>query len=511
VKRAALLALPALLLVGAAYATVLVTRPDPLQHAVADGCKRDRQAIFAGLAPNWVYVEDRNFPADGLSPPPQWVSGVVDAANQPYLAAHPAGGDDPLTHLSYDFNVNVLPDLAYSALAGGDVDARTGNFEGEGEETGRLHTERETGSLPRFAWPEKGDRVMELGSWVWDCDHFSTGERTEFHPYRALWVQRRPQGRLSAPSPSSPRGEAEGDLFVSTDATPAGIEAECAHRTKGDGFKQCLRTQPAWLSVNGRYELTLPAPARPSARARLRVRVVDRGSTPNAPAPKVAVGPAGVTVSFVVAGATLERVVVAKQVFVGWTPMPARALPDHLRVTLTKLLVRRAMDPSCPADKPLCPNRVQTTRAGQIADAPGEWNLYWDVDGIWGLWSPLTVRARDGQSFTGRQTVDLYVPRGRPWRIFALARECDFGVLGSFGGQNVTVQPCPKSKEIGHSAGDDYPGALEARFASPARSLGAHTTNSIVAGSTCPPENRKGCYALSYAVRRIDDAKARAR
>ena len=510
-KRAVLLALPALALVGAAYAAVLVTKPDPLQHAVADGCKRDRQAIFAGLAPNWVYVEDRNFPADGPAPSPQWVAGVVGAVNRPELAAHPAGGDNPLTHLSYDFNVNLRPDLAYSALAGGDPAARTGNYGGEGEDVGGLHMERELSRQPRFAWPEKGDRVAALGSWVWDCDHDSNGERTEFHPYRAVWVQRRPQGERSAASATSPFGEAEGDLFVSTDATPAGVIAECAHRAKGAAFKDCLRTQPNWLSVNGRYEFTLPAPAKPSPAARLRVRIVDRGSTANAPRPAVTTHGASVTVSFAIEAPAGARVVLAKQVYAGWTPTPARALPEHLRVSLTKLLVRRAMDPSCPADKPLCPNRVETTRAGQIADAPGEWNLYWDVDGIWGSWTPTTLRARDGQSFAGRQTVDLYVPRGRPWRIFALARECDFGVLGSFAGQSVTVDPCPRSKEIGHSAGDDYPGALEARFASPARSLGVHSTNSIVAGSTCPPENAKGCYALSYTVARVDDAAARAR
>lgn len=510
-KRAALLTLPALVLVGAAYAAVLVTRPDPLQHALADGCKRDRQAIFAGLAPNWAYVEDRNFPPEGPSPPPQWVTGLVQAVNRPELAAHPSGVDNPLTHLSYDFIVNVLPDPAYSALAGGDPAARTGNFGGEGEDVGRLHTERELSALPRFAWPERGDRIAELGSWVWDCDHDSFGERTEFHPYRALWVQRRPQGKLSAPSPSSPTGEAEADLVVSTDATPAGIQAECAHKTKGDGFKQCLLTQPSWVTANGRYELTLPAPPRPSPRAKLRLRTVDRGTTPNAPKPVARIGAAGVTVSFEVSAAPLERVVVAKQFFLGWTPAPARALPEHLRVTLTKLLVRRAMDPSCPAAKPLCPDRVQTTRAGQIADTPGEWNLYWSVDGIWGQWKPATLRARDGQSFTGRQSVDLYVPRGRPWRLFAIARECDFGILGSFAGQSVAVEPCPRSREIGNAAGDDVPGALEARFASSIRSLGAHTTNSILAGSTCPAQNTKGCYALSYTVRRIDDRAARAR
>ncbi len=495
---------------GAALAAVRLTRPDPRSQALADGCRRDKQQIFAGLAPNWVYVNDAAAPADGPSPAPQRVSGVADAANRGYLATHPSGGDDPLTHLSYDFNVNVLPDARYEALVGGEPASRVGNFAGEGEEAGRLHSEREMGSLPVFAWAERGDRVSLLGSWVWDCDHFDTGERTEFHPYRAIWIERNARGSRAGPSPRSPRGESEGDLFVSTDATPAGIEAECAHRTKGADFKTCIHGSPNWLSANGRYEFRLPAPPRPGPGARLTVRVIDRGSSGSAPKLATRLDAAGVTVSAVLDAPAGTRLVLAKQVFLGWTPMPARSLPEHLRLTFTRVLIRRAMDPSCPPQNPGCPYANETTLLGQNSTAPGEWNVYWDVDGIWSLWKPALLLARDGQSFPGTQTVDFYVPRGEPWRLFAVARECDFGVIGSFAGQNVPIAPCPKTGEIGNAAGDDYAGALEARFASPAAGLGPHRTNSIVAGSDCPVSNRSGCYAISYSVARIDDAGRRA-
>ncbi len=499
-----------LLLGGAALAAVSLTRPDPLTQAVADGCKRDKQQIFAGNAPNWVYVNDAAAPAGGAAPAPQWVGGVADAANHPYLATHPSGGDDPLTHLSYDFNVNVLPDPQYAALVGGEPTGRVGNFAGEGEEAGRLHSEREMGSLPAFAWAEPGDRVSLLGSWVWDCDHFDTGERTEIHPYRAIWIERSPRGAGAGPSPRSPRGESEGDLFVSTDATPAGIEAECAHRTKGVDFKTCIHGSPNWLSANGRYEFRLPAPPRPSPRARLTLRIVDRGSTKNAPKLAAKVDGRGVTVSAELDTPSGARVVLAKQVFVGWAPTPARLLPEHLRLRFTRILIRRAMDPSCPPQNPSCPFANETTLLGQSGKAPGEWNVYWDVAGIWSLWKPALLLARDGQSFAGTQTVDFYVGRAAGWRLFALARECDFGVIGSFAGQNVPIPPCPRTGEIGNAAGDDYAGALETRFASPARSVGPHRTDSFVAGSDCPASNRNGCYAISYTVARIDDAVARA-
>src|SRR5438034_8011145 len=52
---------------------------------------------------------------------------------------------------------------------------------------------------------------------------YTTLFRSEFHPYRALWTRRQP-------SPHSPYGDNEGDIFVSTDKTPAGQEADCAHK-----------------------------------------------------------------------------------------------------------------------------------------------------------------------------------------------------------------------------------------------------------------------------------------
>lgn len=507
-KRALVLALIGAVPVAVAIAALKANGPDPFVQAQADGCARDRTAILTGNAPNWAYVNDKDYPASGPPPPPRWVAGSVDAANFPYLAAHPSGGDDPFTHLSYDFNFNVLPDPQYGNLLGGSPDTKTSNYGGEGEETGRLHTEREMGSTPSFVWAEPGDRINELGSWVWDCDHTDVGERSEFHPIRAIWLQRNRRG----PSPASPYGEAEGDLFISTDGTVAAIEANCAHQTKGDrdAFKRCIHSTSSWVDVNGDYRFRLDAPARPSPGARLRVRVVDRGSKG---APAVSVRPAGngAAVSLTIAAAPGRAVVVAKQIFVGWTPTAERALPEHLRVRFDRLLVRRAMDPGCPLDKPDCPFKAETLRLGQTTAPPGEWNLYWDVNGVWGEWKPALLLARDGQSFAGSQTVDVYVGRGRPWRIFTVARECDLGVLGSFGGQSVPMPPCPHTQEIGNPAGDDYPGAIDAAFRSPSAGLGRRTTNSIVAGSTCPPENVKGCYALTYTVTRVDDAKERAR
>ena len=138
--------------------------------------------------------------------------------------------------------------------------------------------ERESTSFPEWAWPQPGDHLQALGSWVWDCDHYQgRGEKTEFHPFRAAWIVR-------AASPRAARLSSEGDLFVSTDATPAGREAECAHQTKGsDQFKSCSHASPDWLSVNGAYAFDLPAPTAscvaagaPNGRPRQLQRASDR-------------------------------------------------------------------------------------------------------------------------------------------------------------------------------------------------------------------------------------------
>jgi hypothetical protein len=227
--------------------------------------------------------------------------------------------------------------------------------------------------------------------------------------------------------------------------------------------------------------------------------------------PVVGHQPSGAAVRLTIAAPAGRKVVVAKQIFVGWTPVRAASLPVHLRVRLDSLLVRRAMDPSCPTNRPDCPARDESLLLGQIATAPGEFQLDWDVGGVWGSWLPRTLRVRDGQAVPGRQTVDVYVPAGRPWRLFVNARECDFGVLGSFAGPTVPVSPCPRSQELGNAAGDDYPGALEQTWRSPAASLGRHTADAIVSGSSCPPTNPRGCYAVTYTVTRVRDEAQRAR
>jgi hypothetical protein len=462
--------------------------PDSRTQPVLDGCARDRGAILTHGAPNWVYVYGNAGQAQV-----QKATGIADSQYEPDLAAHPTGIDDPFTHTAYDFVFNLKLDAEYASLLG------TGNFEGQGQETGRLHTERESASFPMFAWPDRGDRISVAGSWVWDCDHTGpSGEHTEIHPWRVLWVERNPGG----PSPKSPAGDREADLFSTNAATPADTQAICAHETKADrtAFKECVRTPARPLEPEA-FDFVLRAGPRPSRSARLIYRVIDRGSE-GSRSLRVTRVPGGVRVreDAFVSG---QPLVFAKQVFVGWRPVKPASRPVHLRLRLRELLVRRAMDPGCQPYEPECPAKDESTRLGQVTKSPGEWNVYVNAGGIWAPWRPLLIHPRDGQKIRTKQAIDFYVPRGKPWRLFVQTRECDFGSLGNAYSPQGTVSPCPRAEEVGHTVGDDVPGILVEHFRSPAAGLGTHRTNSQLAGSTCPASNRQGCFRLTYTVTRV--------
>lgn len=496
-RRAALLAAAAAVLAGSAWAAIVPSRPDPNAHALADGCARELAGLFKKEVTTWAYVGDADAPAGGPPPAAQWVAGTVRSPLKNF-GVHPTPVDDPFTHDSYDVILNVVPDPADTALVG------KGNFAADGEEKGVLHTELEQRAFPFFAWPEEGDRVSMLGSWVWDCGHFQgAGERTELHPFRALWVER-------GFSPRSPYGESEADLLVSTVKTFAGVEADCAHQTKGDraAFHACVSTEPDWQDVSGTYTFTLAAPPKPAPGAKLTYRVVDAGSTANAPKLTVKAGAGGLTVTVQVKATAPKKLVLAREVFAGWSPTPAASLPEHLRLTFGKLLVRRAMDPGCVGATDCA--SVESTHHDQISTAPGEWTFYWDVAGIWSMWSPLVLAVNDGDVVPGTQSVDVYVPRSRGWRLFTFARECDFTQL-SPSNQQAPPYPCPAGTgEFGNAIGDDSSGVVADRYASPAAAVGRHTSNALLDESSCPPANTQGCYALTYEVTRIDDAAVRA-
>jgi hypothetical protein len=478
VRRLAVVLAAALALGAAAVvAARTLAPPNPQRQAEADGCERNDTTLHTLESPNWVRVNDKDYPANGPQPPLRFVSGTVQTTP---FGVHVAGGDNPLSHRAYDLNFDVNVDDEYADLV-----AQTNT-------SGGLHVEREAHVTPFFVWPSPGDAVTLKGYWSWDCDHFlPMGEETELHPITAFWVQRKASPETATPT-------TEGDLFVTTEKTEAGKHADCAHKTKHDraAFKACVLSEPDYVDMSGDYRFALELARPPGAHGRLRVRVVDRGSV-NAPRLTVrATSRFFVNVSFTIPRDG-TRHVVAKQVFAGW----AAPRSNHLRVSVARVLVRRAMDPGCPPQPPGCGTR-ETTRDDQLTHGPtGEWNFYWNVAGVWSQWRPLAFEARDGQMLRPRVSTDVWIPRGRPLRVTVWPRECDYGTL-KLGGAGA-MYPCPKQEEFGNRAGDDVPGGALFSFRSPDRALGLHTKNGRLAGSTCPRSNTRGCYAVTIRVRRL--------
>ena len=575
-------------------------------QSLQDGCQRDAAAILAQQTPEWVYVY--NTPPDQPPPPPQWMSGVVDSYNHRFEAVHTAGADFPFGHDAYDMIINVIPEQKF-LMAGNDGsngEPKTGNYPGNGEETARMHTEWEDLTVPYFVWPEPGNRVTMKGSWTWDCGHWGTptnifspdyfipqvgqscplfppapkpvsdpeqcdptGERTEFHPSQAIFVERQQQPDSAFPvepgthnnsqgtnpysalggNPNSPFGENEGDVFVSTEKTRAGKHIDCAHKhppptrtvAYPPEFNACVNAlEPNWQDVSGHYEFVLNAPPKPTPDAKLTFRMERQPeSTNNAPAPTLTPTASGdgVRISFDLnTPDSSVRLVFGYKIFVGWDTVLPSQVPTHLRVTFDKLEIHRAMDPGCSlsAPAPGCAN--QSTRTNQGTEVPGDYNIYWDVNGIWGYWpcddsqvdppecgrlrphpmdagnpkpAPGELLVNDGESRQGTQSVDLYVPPGKGWRLFVHGRECDINAVDP----SHPFRDCPSNEELADN--NDVPGLIEDVYSSAEASLGTHRSNALTRSgdptSTCPDTNPQGCYSVTYTVTKVNDEGERVR
>jgi hypothetical protein len=491
------------------------------------------------------------------------VTGTLTTPVAGTRAVHPSGDDLPSGHDDYDLNVNVVADPAYDYLVAGlrttDPGGPTGNYAGNSEETGALHSELEGQAIPKTLWPEDGDRITLLGNWIWDCGHWGvpteifspdyvlpkvgqpclgslasvdsifdpvqcriTGESAEIHPWRAMWDV--------ATRPNSAVGESEAKLYVSTNETRAGLVENCAHQNPpinhvaNPAMLNCVRTQPIWQDVSGDYSFFLPAPPQPSPGAHLTTRVVDLGSS-GAPAPTLIPQSNGVQVNFHLqtqapgtAFPNGQQLAMYYQIFAGWDELPPSSAPTHLRISFDKLQVHRAMDPGCTPlgagglGPPGCQD--ESLRLNQGTTPPGEWNLFYDVEGNWGQWGSGEFDPIDGQTLNGSQAVDLYVPPGQGWHLAVLGRECDLQGLAATTGVTQKMVSCPGNNSGGPSEladGNDLPGTILDSWSSAASSLGQHVRNAGTPRTgdhytSCPDSNLTGCYSLTYTVTEINDA-----
>jgi hypothetical protein len=480
VARRARRALPAALAVIAVLpaAASAATGPDSRTQPLTDGCQRSPVGLLTFTSPEWVYVN---------SDP---IARVVEGTAR---STHTAGGDLPQGHDWYDLNSNIDVDPQYTGLLGGDPTLKTGNYAGNGEETGRLHVEWETGSAPPFVWPTEADRVKLWGSWIWDCGHwgqsfrdpdyflpgsgetpFSTnvpGERTEFHPMQAMVVTRA--------NPYLPQvQETEADVYISNDGTLAHAQEQCAlehpatkKASYGPDYSACVQ-DPAKRHqvINDRnYTFFVPAPPKPTQSATLSYRVVDM-THGNGPQEQVQVLSNGiqVTIPFQDFADTGGPLTYGKSFFVRW--QGSSKPPLHLQAQFQTLKVIHSLDPNL-------------DRGTQTGKPPGEYNLYLDLNGYWKFlneWAPGLGAVSDGQTFTLGQRVDFYVQGGKGVRVFVHGRECDLP----------KINPCPSTTEV--SDDNDLPGDAIDQFGSAQTAVGTHTL-------TAPSGN----YQLTYTIRRV--------
>jgi hypothetical protein len=146
VRRLTLVVAPLVVAAGGAGWRLAGVKPDPNVQAVADGCRRDTTKIYTGFAPNWVYVDDKDYPAAGPTPPPQRLSGVISSPASGPLAAEVSPEDDPITHMAFDFNMDVTVAAADDFLTGTSRDGTP--------EAGTIHIERDSAFYPIWAWPQ---------------------------------------------------------------------------------------------------------------------------------------------------------------------------------------------------------------------------------------------------------------------------------------------------------------------------------------------------------------------
>ena len=476
-------------------------RPTSAAQPAKDGCLRSNFGTGFNTAPEWVYV---------------YRSSAIRRASGVVRVAHASLQDAILQHRSYDFNANLVPDAPYRYLVGGSPTAHTGNFApGGGEEQGRLHFEWESATLPLFAWPTDGDRATLWGSWIWDCGHWTsgenntspvvTGEHTEFHPLSAIAINR-------SASYLSARGETQTDVFVSNQGDAAHAVEQCAlshHPQAGAGYPQYdAGFKPCAMAVGNRiqplarsYSFFVPAPPRPSAAGRLRVRIVNRISGGSG-SERVRLGSNGAMVTVTLKGAS-RPVAYGKSYFLSWS-RPSNPPPSRLQVTFKSILIRQS-DPN-PA----------------VLDPTGaHWVLYLDLNGYWKLlnaWVPgLSRVTTNGQRFAVNRTVTIYVPRhGGVW-VQVAGRECDepagVTVLGVF---TNLLYPCPANTDeqnpnILDIFNNDDTGTVLDTYRSATAALGTHVSRSVATTDRFPGSGPisfgdgnqgQGDYQLTYTVRR---------
>ncbi len=388
--------------------------PDSFTQPLADGCERDPAQLIAGTTPQWVYVN--------RDPEPQRVVGTV-------MDAKPTYTDLFRVHDSYDMNLYLRPDADHWHFLGTANLAENLEWEAPAQ---IMEVEWEQRAYSMHAWATWRDGLEVMGSWIWDCGHWGqtfedpgylvpgtlpgeadmTGEHTEIHPPRMVLAHR------YLPT-TSDRGDAVADIVISSVGTIAkGIE----DRAAGQCDEVLVADCPQSFEVDDRdYTFSIQAPPKPAGATTIAWNILDRGSQ-GAPTPVVTPTPAGIDVVIPADGwdNSGDAMIFAASFHVGWdTPRPVQ----HLRVTLDRLEWLAELDGP---NAGVCEVPIPCTGEPQTTLPPDEVNVYVDVGGQWRqLMVPGLMAVAPGDVFELEDQFDVYLSSDAPWRVFAMARECD--------------------------------------------------------------------------------------
>ena len=373
----------------------------------------------------------------------------------------------------------------------------TGNFEGQNSETGSPAHGARVADLPLVGLagsrrPGFAGRLLGLGLRPLPA---AAGEHTEIHPFRVLWVERNPGG----PSPRSAQGDREADLFVTTTETPADRHAVCAldHKADRPGFQTCVTHDVFGKKLpvaRGDFRpegcakaVTLGASRLPRRRSRQRRTGFDpqgRGRRRGLVRTR---------------GGGHDRERSLRRLAPGQSPAGPPSRPPRASCSSGARWTRVARSTTRSVRSGT--SRYCSIRPGRSLRASGTCTWTPRASGSRGI--RILLQAHDGETFRTKQTIDLYVAKGKPWRLFVQTRECDFGSVGNAYSVQGVVAPCPHVLELGNGVSDDRPGIIAIHFRSPTASIGTHRVNSSLEGSTCPASNTKGCYRLTFTISRI--------
>ncbi|HEY2773868.1 MAG TPA: hypothetical protein VGK20_07435 [Candidatus Binatia bacterium] len=332
------------------------------------------------LDPEWTPV----VPSDSFVSAPVTVHATVETFHGD------TGGDFPATHVTSDAVFEVEVDPADVDLAGTYNDA------------GHMGIEWEHGSLPAFAWPGEGDRIVALGRWIFDCGHATStpgncsttvahqcildtdcpmgetcvgehvGYESEMHPPQALATIRAGGGGLiSTKDGAAPVLATRADIFVSGNGGGAGDRCIVTHRPSPLELLSvsCFPLSKPVAALNSQdFTFDLPLPPQPVGARRVRHLLVKYPNADGTKSPKVKVRPfltdpiphLQVTVRMTAGSAPTGF---SGTLFAGWvgdaTPL------SHVRVTLQQVEVKHPLKPAVP----ISPKTCSSTGASCTADS----------------------------------------------------------------------------------------------------------------------------------------------